>query len=143
MDNQEVKKETILSALKIRHVVFDKVTFIRKGFQKVSDTTNEELDFQVGVSVDKESDGEYRVTLGVLVEREDEYTAEVQVTGYCSIDENNKDKEVILKKNVVAILFPYVRSELTLITAQPEMTPIVLPAVNINAMIDKLEKIQN
>ena len=44
------------------------------------------------------------------------------------------------KKNTVAILFPYVRSAFTLLTAQPGMEPVVLPALNINALIDELER---
>ena len=44
---------------------------------------------------------------------------------------------MLLEKNAVAILFPYVRAELSLITAQPGMEPIVLPVVNIAAMVDQ------
>ena len=44
-------------------------------------------------------------------------------------------KDVLLRQNAVAILFAYVRSELTLITSQPDTDPIVLPVVNIAAMM--------
>ena len=40
----------------------------------------------------------------------------------------------LFKENGVAILFPYLRSELTLLTTQPGFQPIVLPAVNIAKM---------
>ena len=75
------------------------------------------------------------MTLQVLADAQDEYDAEIQITGYCSISSDCPNKQYLLENNAVAILFPYVRSELTLITAQPETSPIVLPAVNINSMI--------
>ena len=40
----------------------------------------------------------------------------------------------LIKENGVAILFPYLRSEITLLTTQPGFQPIVLPAVNIAKM---------
>lgn len=48
-------------------------------------------------------------------------------------------KEVIVTKNTMAILFPFLRSQVTLMTAQPDMVPIVLPLININALLNHLE----
>lgn len=45
-------------------------------------------------------------------------------------------KEDVIQKNTVAILFPYLRSEVTLITAQPDFIPIVIPPININALLE-------
>lgn len=45
----------------------------------------------------------------------------------------------LLERNTTAILFPYLRSQVSLVTAQPDLTPIVLPAMNINAFFDKKE----
>ena len=36
-------------------------------------------------------------------------------------------------------MFPYLRSEVTLLTSQPGMVPIVLPPLNINNLMDKAE----
>ena len=41
--------------------------------------------------------------------------------------------------DAVAILMPYLRSELTLLTAQPEMESVVLPPFNINKMLEQAE----
>ena len=41
----------------------------------------------------------------------------------------------ILENNTVAIMFPYLRAEISLITAQPGMAPIILPALNINELL--------
>ena len=128
--NQDPEVNSALSELKLEHVVFDTLSFNRIGYQQ----KEQNIKLKVCVSVNQ-----YRVSLKVSVERESEYTAEVQVSGFCSISESCVAKDEILKKNAVAVLFPYVRSELTLLTAQPETTPIVLPVMNINAMIDNAE----
>ena len=45
-------------------------------------------------------------------------------------------KERLKKNNTISILFPYIRSEVTLLTSQPEMTPVIIP-ININKLIDE------
>ena len=50
-----------------------------------------------------------------------------------STKQENKD---LLEKNTIAIMFPYIRSYISSITTQPGMAPIVLPAMNIVAMIN-------
>lgn len=42
----------------------------------------------------------------------------------------------MLEKNTIAIIFPYIRSYISIITTQPGMPPIVLPAMNIIAMVN-------
>ena len=46
-------------------------------------------------------------------------------------------KERLKKNNTISILFPYIRSEVTLLTSQPEMTPVIIPPININKLIDE------
>ncbi len=54
--------------------------------------------------------------------------------------DNEVMKDRLIKNNTVAILFPYIRSEVTLITAQPGIEPIVIPPININKLIEDSEK---
>lgn len=127
----EFKDNSIASVLTLRHIVFDQITFRRTGFRK----RNSETKLDIGKQVEKTGEGKYQVTLSMRAEREKEYEAEVSVTGYCEIAEDTPGKDRILNENAIAILFPYVRAELTLLTAQPETEPLVIPAVNINAML--------
>ena len=46
----------------------------------------------------------------------------------------------ILERNAIAILFPYNRSYISTITTQPGMAPILLPAMNIVAMLNDQKK---
>lgn len=127
----EFKDSSISSVLTLKHIVFDRITFKRTGFRKRSGETK----LDIGKQVERTGEGKYQVTLFMRAKREKEYEAEVSITGYCEIAEDTPNKDRILNENAIAILFPYVRAELTLLTAQPETEPLVIPAVNINAML--------
>lgn len=125
------------SELVIEHIVFDELSFKRKGLER-NDLGN--INIQFGVAIDKLDEGKYRVSLKVTADSPDEYMLEVRLSGFCSIDENCDRKDEMLRKNAVAILFPYIRSEVTLLTAQPGVNAVVLPVLNIDATIDKIKQ---
>ena len=127
----EFEDQSVSSVLKFAHIVFDRLSFKRLGFQNVK---AESTDFAIGKQVQKTGDGQYQVTVSVKATRSEEYEIEISITGYCEIDENAPFKDKILEENAVAILFPYIRAELSLLTAQPETEVLTIPAVNINAM---------
>jgi len=127
----EFKDGSISSVLKLKHIVFNEITFKRLGFQNKKE---KEAQLRIGKRVEKVKEGNYQVSLSVKATREKEYEATVTITGYCEISEDDPHKDRILNENAIAILFPYVRSELTLLTAQPETETLTIPVVNINAM---------
>ena len=53
----------------------------------------------------------------------------VKIVGIFGILEEESKR---LKPNAIAIIFPYLRSQISLLTTQPNMLPVVLPAMNIN-----------
>lgn len=96
----------------------------------------EELELSVHVEHDIKNVGEdeYEITLNTNVSDEDE-NIYVNVKGKAIFHTQQKDQD-ILEKNTIAIMFPYIRSYISIITTQPGMVPIVLPAMNIIAMIN-------
>lgn len=64
----------------------------------------------------------------------------ITITGEFTCDDpDDSRRDTLLKKNTLAILFPYVRSQISIVTSQPGMTPIVLPPMNINAIFAESE----
>lgn len=49
----------------------------------------------------------------------------------------------LIEKNSIAIMFPYVRSYITLITSVPNMNPIIIPPININKVLDEQADSEN
>lgn len=126
------------SALQINPVVFDELTFKRLSNKHFGES---KVQLKIGQIIQKLKDSHYRVIIKVEAVQEEEFSATVQISGYCTIDENDPAKDQLLKRNTLAILFPYIRSELTLLTAQPETDPIVWPVMNIQAMMDEATEI--
>ena len=96
------------------------------------------MNFSREVKTDDQNPSHFWLTLGTHItdRQKDAVVINVSLVGefIVSADENNFDILRLIKENGVAILFPYLRSELTLLTTQPGFQPIVLPAVNIAKM---------
>ena len=124
--------ENIKSVLQINQFVFDELSFKRKGFRQPD---ADELPLEVETTVRKRGVNDYLVSLTVTVSKENEFDASVRITGYCEIDDDTPNLEIILRENAPAILYPYARAEMTLLTSQPETSPVVLPVINMHEMM--------
>lgn len=131
------KKESIESVLKLDRLVFDKLEFTRLGFKN-----DKELEIEIQSSVSQKAETNiYKVTLIFKGKKLEEYTLEISLSGFFSIvnddDLDDETKKALVTKNSVAILMPYLRSQISLLTAQPDTECVVLPPFNINKMLDK------
>lgn len=126
----------VQSVLQIRPVMFDKLSFERIG-NKAADS---KIHLEINQKIKKNDESHYTTTILVKAIKEKEFVATVQISGECTVNENDPNKDKLVKENAFAILFPYVRSELTLLTAQPETDPIVFPVMNIQAMMERAEQ---
>lgn len=127
--------EKYLSFFELKHIVFDQIEFHRIGFQNDGDKPEFELQC-VGQEIDKDN---YRVSLILRGEKEGEYKLLIALSGYFHINTDtlnvNVPVEMLLQKNATSILLPYIRSQLSTLTAQPETECIVLPTINVNNFI--------
>lgn len=118
------------SILKLEDIMIIESNFKRK--EKNIDNSS------IGLSVDRKveqiDDNKYKVILEVVVGDDNEdIHIYIKCMGIFSIDKYEKS---LIERNTLAILFPYVRSYISTITTQPGMTPIVLPAINIIALLN-------
>lgn len=132
-------KKRIESVLKLNKIVFEKIEFKRLGFK-----TDNELELEIQSNIAQRQEAEiYKVTLILKGNKPEEYTFEIALSGFFSIeadDDLTEDmKNKLISRNSIAILMPYLRSEVSILTAQPEVECVVLPAFNINNMLDGKE----
>ena len=105
--------KNINSILKLYKIVFDKIEFERLGFKN-----DKELEFELQSNIAQRQDTEiYKSTLILKGKKPEEYIFEISLTGFFSIE-------------------TYLRSEASILTAQPEVECVVLPPFNINSMFD-------
>lgn len=121
------------SVLILQKLVFDRIEFDRKGFKN-----DQELKFELQIQIGSDEDGTYKVTLVLNGTKQDEYSVVISLSGFFKIQSEEQVCDTmfqdLISKNAVAILMPYLRSELTLLTSQPDTDSVVLPPFNINKM---------
>lgn len=127
----------IKSVLKMDRLIFDKILFERIGFKNKNPLTHSlEASFAKNINANV-----YRITLVLKGQKKEEYNFEISLTGYFSFstDEkiNDELQNELITKNTIAIMMPYLRSQLSLLTAQPEVDCVVLPPFNINKMMEE------
>lgn len=130
----------IKSVLKLENLIINKIEFER-GLQ---DIDQNELSVKINHNISFIKEDEiHRVDLMVAIEDENElFRLKLNLSGFFFVDMENIDeemKESLLKRNTLSILFPYLRTQISLITTQPGMKPIILPPININALLENKE----
>ena len=116
--------------LKLNALVFDDITFKRLGMHSDNEL---EISFSVSIGTNIADQDIKKVSVKVLGEKREEYSFEIQASGFFSYEGNAEDS--IIQQNAVAIVMPYIRSEVSLLTAQPGVEPVVIPPLNIAEMM--------
>ena len=122
--------------LKLNHLLFDEITFNRVNFKSKND-----LQVEFGFAFNKRENGEFVSSIRIIGTKKDEYNFVVRASGYFQISEAVEDSDILIQQNAIAIVFPYIRSQISLLTAQPEVDPVILPPMNIAQMVT--ESIEN
>lgn len=104
-------------------------TDINVNYEITSDTTEENNEvsktiFEVTITSKDESVYLYLQAVGMFKLKNAEELDEVR-------------RKYILERNTIAIMFPYIRSQVSLMTTQPGLQPILLQPLNINKLIEE------
>ena len=113
------------SNLQMKDFYFSRFSFVRDKVIK-----DGELNVDLQKNIISKGDHEYNIILTTTIEKDDmniELVAEAQFL-YESDDYSRE--ESIINTNTVAIMFPFIRSQVTLLTSQPGIIPIILPSIN-------------
>lgn len=132
MDYNIKSKESIV---KLKNLAIEKIFFKRNIEKNISN--NLKVSFSVEYSELKE-DEQVKLTARISAEDRDALELEITICGLFTIQEDDEAlKRELAEKNTLSIMFPYLRSQITLVTTQPDFKPIVLPAININALVEE------
>lgn len=122
------------SIMQLTNLYFKNISFSREKLN-IDDNLKIFFDHEI-----RKNDNDTDVVLSVLINDENnalKLSVELVGTFAFSNSENVNENlyDNLINKNAIAILFPYLRSQVTLITSQPNMTPIILPPININTLL--------
>lgn len=119
--------------LKLNALVFDEITFKRLGLHSENEL---KISFSVSIGTNIPDPDVKKVSVRISGEKRDEYTFEIQASGFFTYE--GEADNIIIQQNAVAIVMPYIRSEVSILTAQPGVEPVVLPPFNIAEMMKKI-----
>ena len=130
MDNNECKLQMI-------DLYFSKYEFKQ---ERGKESQEYNTSFQIEYAINSEDETKVKVTIDTMVVNEpNSIVLNLQTVGIFKIDKVNTDETTydhLIKANTVAIIFPFIRSQISLLTSQPGMMPIMLPPININALVE-------
>ena len=123
------------ASLSLINFYFEKCSYERRS-DPIPDNGRINYSFNFDRSITKIDDSVWKVSLQSNVStNNNEVEMHIRVVGVFTVNaDDNKLKSSLISKNTVAILFPYLRSQITLITAQSGLPPVVLPLLNVAGM---------
>lgn len=135
MPNEQPK-----SVLELERLCFEEITYSRQSDVNISDIEYE-MNFNREIDT-SENEDHFRISLtaNVRSKSNDAVKLKAKLVGYfrCECDDPNLKKQLVAY-NTLSILFPYIRSQISLVTTQPDIPPITLPVINIISLFQEAE----
>lgn len=130
---------SVESVLKMEKLFFERIDFKRKIITSTP-IGNYKYNFTRNISTIDEDHFVVSLQCNIKSSENDELNLCVKLTGWFECKSNNQEeKNILIQQNALAIMFPYLRSQIILVTTQPDMLPIQLPIINITAMFKNEE----
>lgn len=126
----------IKSTLQMQDLFFSEFSFAQKRSGKPK-----QMHTNISVSYATKSDDKNQIKVQIdLTIKDDsgELSLFLRTIGFFKLTMENAEEaiaEQILKKNTVSIMLPYIRSQVSLITTQPGIVPIMLQPIDVNELI--------
>lgn len=130
MINQE---DIVSDVLKMEKLYFKVIKFDASGHDAGSEGSANVF-FKEEHSVDGAA---ITIDLSCKIEVTDIFALELCLVGIFTAGNIQNDK---ILPNAIAIMFPYLRAQVSLMTAQPNIPNISLKPININALLEKQKK---
>jgi len=129
------------SSLVLKEVFVEKTIFTRN----VAVPLQGKLVFDFNHEIEEKELDEVHVRLHGEV-KNDEGSIEVSATIFASFiagfsgDYNDEIKKAVKENSTLAIMFPYLRTQIALVSSQSGINNLCVPAININAYLDAKKK---
>lgn len=117
--------------------------FSRFNYENKRDMHPSKIDVKHKFSyfVEKNDENIINVVVDTIISNSNRtFKLELETKGIFEINPKNLDtvtKKFIMTKNTLAIMFPFIRSEISILTTQPGMIPILLQPINLNSLEEK------
>lgn len=134
----ESKYESVLKFNKyvVNKIIFKNNDSFKQGSERMS------IDFNIRKEIVKNNNNmEVKLITQIFSKAEENnypFEMEVVLTGYFT--EINNEEDVNFEPNAIAILYPYIRAIVSTYTASANVSPLILPAINVNKLLEDQQK---
>ena len=136
IEHEDIQKAASPLMMKNFHFSDIKVSFSGEKFESVK------MNMSVSHEILENGSDKATVTVDIKSEPEGFYLSVSAEAIFTLKNEENLSESILIQRNTVAIMFPFIRSEITLLTSHPGMAPMVIPALNINKLLENKNYVQ-
>jgi protein-export chaperone SecB len=128
--------EDIKSILRFSNYVVNEIHFVRNEEYKKTDSIPIEFDIEKDIKIFNDTNSA-NVTLDVKVfdqanEKNYPFYFRVKMTGFFQVENvETEEEKTLVETNAIAILFPYIRALISSFTANANVSPLILPPINV------------
>lgn len=137
------KRESTISSLRFINYIVNEVNFKSNRVKDDKKVWKLTFDITNNTKINKERN-KMEITLKVNVfkgQEESPFNMEVELIGYFELD--GEDDITRYEANAIAIMYPYLRAIISTYTASANVSPVILPAINVNAMLKRKKEENN
>lgn len=119
---------------------------ITEALLKINPTPKEDngqLNLSVSKNIKKITDNIFNILVKTSLSSDNK---DIDISVTCSStfevseDIEKEIADTLIARNTISIIFPFIRSYISTITSIPNMSPIVIPPININKLIEDQER---
>lgn len=130
-----MERESTVSSLRFENYKVNKVEFKANEIKQQKQAWNLKFNINNTTEVNKERN-RMKITLAINIFEGVEdapFSMKVEISGFFELV--GEDDITRYEANAIAIMYPYLRAIVSTYTASANVSPVILPAINVNAML--------
>lgn len=128
-------EEECRSGLRLDNIYFSHIECTRK---QIIEKTTLSVNYQVNCNVDNNV-SIVEIKTDIVAQNEGIHLILITNGQFTLVDDDNEysdeTKQDMLRLSTVSVMMPYIRSQVSLITTQPDLTPIILQPVDVTRLM--------
>lgn len=134
---------TSTSSLKFLNYIVNEVNYKTNNTELRKDGWNLNFDIRNTTKINEEKN-KMAITLNVNIfegVKDAPFYMKVEIVGYFELE--GEEDIIGYEANAIAIMYPYLRAIVSTYTASTNVAPVILPAINVNAMLKRKKEEKN